>query len=76
MDAARIGIIDHDVVEISNLPRQTLYKESMVGEPKAECAASVLKEFSRRDAFSSPSHITALPNVPASAASTCARAWT
>ena len=49
MHAARIGIIDHDVVEISNLSRQTLYKESMVGKPKAECAASVLKEFSRRD---------------------------
>lgn len=47
----RIGIIDHDVVELSNLQRQTLHTESKLGTPKAESAASVLKEFCR-DAFS------------------------
>ena len=43
--AGRIGIIDHDVVELSNLQRQTLHTESKLGKPKAESAASALKEF-------------------------------
>ncbi|MFR9651651.1 MAG: HesA/MoeB/ThiF family protein [Rikenellaceae bacterium] len=34
----RIGIIDSDVVSISNLPRQTLYTEQDLGLPKVECA--------------------------------------
>ncbi|RDI42564.1 molybdopterin-synthase adenylyltransferase MoeB [Aquicella lusitana] len=33
-----IGIIDHDAVEISNLPRQILYQDRHVGEQKV-CAA-------------------------------------
>jgi adenylyltransferase/sulfurtransferase len=41
----RIGIIDHDVVELSNLQRQTLYTESVLGKPKAESAACALKQF-------------------------------
>lgn len=44
----RIGIIDHDVVELSNLQRQTLHTESKLGTPKAESAASVLKEVNSR----------------------------
>ncbi|MCB0643088.1 MAG: molybdopterin-synthase adenylyltransferase MoeB [Phaeodactylibacter sp.] len=35
----RIGIIDHDVVDRSNLHRQILYTEADVGRPKAEVAA-------------------------------------
>ncbi|KAH9018492.1 hypothetical protein EDB85DRAFT_2075940 [Lactarius pseudohatsudake] len=44
----RIGVIDHDVVELSNLQRQTLHTESRLGTPKAESAASALKETSSR----------------------------
>lgn len=33
-----IGMIDADVVSISNLQRQVLYSESQVGQPKALCA--------------------------------------
>ncbi len=35
----RIGIVDYDVVSLSNLPRQTLYTTDDVGQPKVECAA-------------------------------------
>ncbi len=34
----RIGIVDFDVVSISNLPRQTLYTTLDVGQSKVECA--------------------------------------
>ncbi|KAI0249855.1 hypothetical protein BJV78DRAFT_1275994 [Lactifluus subvellereus] len=44
----KIGIIDHDVVELSNLQRQTLHTESRLGRPKAESAASALKEINSR----------------------------
>ncbi|KAH9028520.1 hypothetical protein EDB84DRAFT_1588903 [Lactarius hengduanensis] len=44
----RIGVIDHDVVELSNLQRQTLHTESRLGTPKAESAAFALKETSSR----------------------------
>ncbi|KAH9972728.1 hypothetical protein BGW80DRAFT_1474576 [Lactifluus volemus] len=44
----RIGIIDHDVVELSNLQRQTLHTESRLGKPKAESAAFALKQINSR----------------------------
>lgn len=37
-----IGIIDHDIVDFSNLQRQTLYKESDIGQPKVACAKTHL----------------------------------
>jgi len=39
----RIGIVDHDVIEKSNLHRQTLYSEGDVGGLKAAVAAQKLK---------------------------------
>ncbi|MFM5895371.1 MAG: HesA/MoeB/ThiF family protein [Novosphingobium sp.] len=46
--AAGIGtltLIDRDVVDASNLQRQTIYREADVGRPKAECAADWVKGF-------------------------------
>lgn len=38
-----IAIVDHDVVDITNLHRQTIFKESDAGKNKAECAAAYLR---------------------------------
>ena len=43
----RIGIIDFDVVDESNLQRQVLYKTSDVGKSKAKLAAQRLKELNQ-----------------------------
>lgn len=37
-----LGLIDDDVVSVSNLHRQVLYRESQVGEPKVLCARQTL----------------------------------
>jgi len=34
-----LGIVDDDIVSVSNLHRQVLYTEAEVGQPKADCAA-------------------------------------
>ncbi len=39
-----IGIIDYDVVETTNLHRQTLYTWADIGKPKAACAAAALEK--------------------------------
>ncbi|KDQ24570.1 hypothetical protein PLEOSDRAFT_1090371 [Pleurotus ostreatus PC15] len=38
----RIGVIDHDVVELSNLHRQILHTETTIGMPKALSAAKAI----------------------------------
>lgn len=40
----RIGIVDNDVVERSNLHRQTIYSEADVGKAKAEIAGERLRQ--------------------------------
>ena len=40
----KLGVMDFDVVEESNLPRQPLYTTDDIGTLKAECAAIRLKE--------------------------------
>uniref|UniRef100_A0A8J8XTG3 Adenylyltransferase and sulfurtransferase MOCS3 n=1 Tax=Callithrix jacchus TaxID=9483 RepID=A0A8J8XTG3_CALJA len=39
----RLGLVDYDVVEMSNLPRQVLHGESLTGQAKAFSAAASLR---------------------------------
>ena len=39
-----LGIVDGDVVSLSNLHRQILYTEKEIGQPKARCAKAKLQE--------------------------------
>lgn len=39
-----IGIVDGDNIELSNLQRQVLYRESQIGQSKARCAKIFIKE--------------------------------
>ncbi len=38
-----VGIVDHDVVDLSNLQRQILHSNSRIGEPKTESARQTLQ---------------------------------
>ena len=55
MGVGRLRIVDRDVVELSNLHRQTLYAESDVGRVKVEAAAERLR------AMNSGVRVEALP---------------
>lgn len=40
----RVGLVDNDIVSISNLQRQILYRETEIGEPKTERAKDTLSK--------------------------------
>jgi adenylyltransferase/sulfurtransferase len=42
-----LSLVDRDLVELTNLQRQTLYSERDIGKPKAEAAAARLREVNR-----------------------------
>ncbi len=46
-----IGIVDDDVVALSNLHRQVLYNVQMIGQPKASCAVDVLQQLNPQVKF-------------------------
>lgn len=46
-----IGIVDDDVVSLSNLHRQVLYNVQMIGRPKVECAVEVLQQLNPQTKF-------------------------
>ncbi len=48
---SRLGVAEFDTVEESNLPRQTLYRESDVGRPKLEVVRERLDVLPGRGAF-------------------------
>src|SRR5690606_23773319 len=49
----RLAVVDFDEVEIHNLNRQVIHRESTIGKPKTESAASFIRDFN--------SHITFIP---------------
>ncbi|MEJ8843312.1 HesA/MoeB/ThiF family protein [Lacibacter sp. H375] len=46
-----IGIVDDDVVSLSNLHRQVLYNVQMIGRSKTECAVEVLQQLNPQVRF-------------------------
>ena len=46
-----IGIVDDDVVALSNLHRQVLYNVQMIGKPKTTCAVDVLQQLNPQVKF-------------------------
>jgi len=47
----KVGIIDHDRVDVSNLQRQVIHSSSGVGQPKAESASRRLSELNPEGDF-------------------------
>ncbi|GAV85884.1 Rhodanese domain-containing protein/ThiF domain-containing protein/MoeZ_MoeB domain-containing protein [Cephalotus follicularis] len=39
----RLGIVDHDVVELNNMHRQVIHTEAYIGQPKAKSAAAACR---------------------------------
>ena len=50
----RIGIVDPDIVELSNLQRQILYTDADTGLPKAVCASRRIASIRPQARYSPP----------------------
>ena len=48
MGVGKIRIVDRDVIELSNLHRQTMFNEDDVGQVKVETAAKKLRKLNPR----------------------------
>lgn len=59
----RLTLIDDDVIEVSNLQRQTIFQTADIGRPKAEIAAEWLIDFDREIDFAA--HVTRLTSANA-----------
>jgi molybdopterin/thiamine biosynthesis adenylyltransferase len=68
--AHRLTLIDPDPVELSNLPRQVLYREADMGLPKVEAAACRLRELA--PAITVATHRCALDTTNAATLISCA----
>ncbi|KAG8492692.1 hypothetical protein CXB51_010341 [Gossypium anomalum] len=41
----RLGIVDHDVVELNNMHRQVIHTEAYIGQPKVKSAAAACRSY-------------------------------
>lgn len=46
--SGHIGLVDYDTVELNNLHRQLLHRETSVGIMKSESAKNSLSQYSRK----------------------------
>ncbi|VDB96001.1 unnamed protein product [Peniophora sp. CBMAI 1063] len=60
----KITVIDHDVVDLSNLQRQVLHTEARVGMNKAESAAIALRQLNSRVTVTPVPHALTTSNAP------------
>ncbi|WP_295769554.1 HesA/MoeB/ThiF family protein [uncultured Mucilaginibacter sp.] len=63
MGIGTIGVIDADVVSLSNLHRQVLYNENDVGKSKVETAVNKLSKLNRQVSFKAYNQLLSVKNA-------------